>query len=1011
MFSLKSSLRSTLMWFLYGTVSRSTLGRELVLVGAVFAAFVYLEKDLLLGKVTYIHDSILWYPMFHYFAESLWNGFWPFWNPYVHGGEPFHYAWGILRLLDPVTLLMVGLGKLFGVRLFDLYHYNYVVRILVTMVGLYAVFRHLLRRFLSLYIVLIVGLWGHLGSVSLTAVGALDAFCWFPWAFFCWLRTLDQTNNSRGAAAISFSYFLGIQVGASIYHWAFPIFVLTLFAVSLLINRRDDLKQLLCIKRKVWFASLTLFLLLAAPLISLAPERPEIIPTVRLYDRDQEPSWLTRVLGVQYRDIEYRSPQVGLGSYQVVLNLFRWLPHYETPETSYVARSLLIVGLLFGLHQYKYNILSAAIVSLFLYAGPVWPFGFLHKLLYFSFPPLWLARHLSIFDPFIYFFVLFFIGLGTDRVLSWLSWGVPAPSNDRIVSESPAPTAASNPVVSQLAPTPLSVLRLAFYAVVSLAAAAGFYWILPLHSNVFFTLYTPQGLTRMLLVTLLCWVVAILLLHPVLRHVKYAIPLLLAFSILVIEQWTIGSYFHRPGVFSWEAPSGCGCVKQTRTHYFDDFQFPRQAASAFPFPDQRVAGLNLKRSYFSYGPTLLKVNTALEDLLPPRMGGPYAYLGAFRIRFPAGLYHFWPRGYFRLYEIGESRPSVFADLMGIGRPMLEFYPRFIVMNEGRQETFFGHEPVEQVHNLLDRAVFLLRNSRGSFTPLQLRPEDTAEPIRNPCNGSFEEWTANELPWQWSYSQGGTGGRVERAADKKHVKEGKSAEALVASLTESSSMRYTISVAGRYQEPEVIFYAWAKSSNTVPAGVQLDVQPAPAKGRMSVKWYGNSGRREEITIRRQIESNARYTLVTLSVSPDANAPPYFDDVRGLAAKPLETSNFNYKVVSYVPSRVELDVDVDRSGILLFRDNYHPSWLAFVDGVPTRLETANLAFKAVPLGKGRHRVIFEYRPLGFLCALYAYLAANGLFLIVAGGLRATSTMWKSPQAPPPGTVLGRSGEGTR
>lgn len=320
-----------LNWFLYGKPSSSTLRYEIACVTAAFAGFLYQERHLLDGTLTYVHDSILWYGMYHYFAESLWHGFWPFWNPYVHGGEPFYYAWNIIRLMDPVTLLTIAAGKIFTPSLFDLYHYNYVLRIAITMVGVYAVYRQLLIRFLSAYIAFLVSLWGYLAFSALPVIAFLDAFCWFPWIFLCMLRMLDPVRPTRNVEAICLSYLLGMMVGASIYHWAFPAFILTSFGVALFINRKEDIRRFVSIDRTALLASLALFLALTAPLIALAPERSKIAPVVRLYDRDRETPWLTKVLGVDYSDIKHRSPQIGLGSLSLK-DFLTWTRHYAPPK-------------------------------------------------------------------------------------------------------------------------------------------------------------------------------------------------------------------------------------------------------------------------------------------------------------------------------------------------------------------------------------------------------------------------------------------------------------------------------------------------------------------------------------------------------------------------------------------------------------------------------------------------------------------------------------------------------
>jgi hypothetical protein len=58
--------------------------------------------------------------------------------------------------------------------------------------------------------------------------------------------------------------------------------------------------------------------------------------------------------------------------------------------------------------------------------------------------------------------------------------------------------------------------------------------------------------------------------------------------------------------------------------------------------------------------------------------------------------------------------------------------------------------------------------------------------------------------------------------------------------------------------------------------------------------------------------------------------------------------------------ELQASLERPGLLVLAESDYPGWQATVDGDPTPIHVANLAFRAISLPAGEHSVRFEYRP---------------------------------------------------
>lgn len=65
-----------------------------------------------------------------------------------------------------------------------------------------------------------------------------------------------------------------------------------------------------------------------------------------------------------------------------------------------------------------------------------------------------------------------------------------------------------------------------------------------------------------------------------------------------------------------------------------------------------------------------------------------------------------------------------------------------------------------------------------------------------------------------------------------------------------------------------------------------------------------------------------------------------------------------IVSSTANTITIDAVNDSPGFVFLSDVYSPSFRATVDGKPTSIFRANYAFRAVPVGKGQHRIVMYY-----------------------------------------------------
>ncbi len=82
----------------------------------------------------------------------------------------------------------------------------------------------------------------------------------------------------------------------------------------------------------------------------------------------------------------------------------------------------------------------------------------------------------------------------------------------------------------------------------------------------------------------------------------------------------------------------------------------------------------------------------------------------------------------------------------------------------------------------------------------------------------------------------------------------------------------------------------------------------------------------------------------------------------ARRQLGTADPNATVtlIRNEPERMAWEVETEAPGLLLVNDAYYPGWTATVDGEPSDILRANIAFRAILVPDGRHEVAMQYQP---------------------------------------------------
>jgi hypothetical protein len=96
----------------------------------------------------------------------------------------------------------------------------------------------------------------------------------------------------------------------------------------------------------------------------------------------------------------------------------------------------------------------------------------------------------------------------------------------------------------------------------------------------------------------------------------------------------------------------------------------------------------------------------------------------------------------------------------------------------------------------------------------------------------------------------------------------------------------------------------------------------------------------------------------------------------------------RVAELKPDRVRLEAELSRPGYVVLVDGLDPGWSAMVDGHEAEVLRANVCFRAVALGAGRHVIEQRYRPPGLLLGASLSAAALVALALSASAPRTSS-----------------------
>lgn len=71
----------------------------------------------------------------------------------------------------------------------------------------------------------------------------------------------------------------------------------------------------------------------------------------------------------------------------------------------------------------------------------------------------------------------------------------------------------------------------------------------------------------------------------------------------------------------------------------------------------------------------------------------------------------------------------------------------------------------------------------------------------------------------------------------------------------------------------------------------------------------------------------------------------------------------KIIDYQPNQIIIQSDSSENSFLVLADTYYPGWMAYIDGIETKVYRTNGILRGVFIPKGEHTIKFIYRPKSF------------------------------------------------
>jgi len=878
----------------YSSVVETIIG-----ISAVVFLIYTMRSLLILGETTFIHDNLLWnYPVFQFFAENIINGHFPLWDPFSHAGEPFYPILGQMRLFEPVAMLTIYLGKFITHDIVMLFNWNRFIQSLIMAFGVYIVFRPLAANLfikLSLIPILLFSSF-FLGSFRQDAI--LNQFLWVPFIAYFLLRIIYY-KDYRWHNWLLLAAIIGLNWQSYFFTgtWIFLLF----FVLGIILFYRNLLTELFKAKMIVLKLSATAVIVLAMsmPNIVLMLEKNKYVFPARMVDLSEvrtpeggplqyeSDGFLNKMesINMPYSVITFTGTFSSIWDFIQIIspdgnNYVRWPSRnlWGKPSEAYMYLGFLpwaiaLLGLVAGRHDLKRLWLLILISFGLLRLGPP---GGLHRLLYYTYPPVWFLRHTHTFVLFFIFALLYFYVLGFNHIFStWGSRIFPSNHSQGILGRLYLSTRVSKfktlvGAITRRKEQCISALKTEddekniFRLQGEIQALESVVEMPEIRDIEADSRKSSKGIATLIFSA--CIITSVYLMtkltYPETNYTMGIIALLAGVG------WFLRKDLGRDGLY---VSMIAGQIALVLIFSANTFKFLRYILPVLGLPALLFIFIK-SRSSFSKG--LLRY-------------APLILLAVFSSALISDLVYNLRKSTF-LYQ-GAEHPAVTRDIeTTVQKPFLP-QKRLIYPEEHVAST--DDEKGMRYLSLLYRQPFVFSSIMGSdYSGVYVEPRGNFSGL---TNGSFEDWFiasyGKPVPKQFIYYKEESGGGIEKYTGYGGVKHGKASVLLKPSSNGNSFIRYKTSDIDEIRGQYIRISLLVKSQNSSSGAIQMDLQ-LDNKSPI-LRSYNNSGDWEKLTIVKYIDENAEAIAVTCNIKSFATAPVYLD---GLA---IEIVDVNANTFAY------------------------------------------------------------------------------------------------------------------